>query len=135
MDVIAYNYGSNGQIELGGIADSIWTNGFKYSQERSIQVSKPINAPAPNLFDRLTRTNQFSFAAGRSFSTVGEALLFLGTHADLVPVLADLQFSAGGQQIWLRYCGIQRIELIEKRGALVIFGYPIIGGTWAKTRS
>ncbi len=135
MDVVAYNCEASGQIELGGIADSIWTQGFKYSQERTIQVSKPINAPVPNLFNRITRTNQFSFAAGRSFASVGEALLFLGTHADLVPVLADLQFTSGGQQIWLRYCGIQRIELIEKRGALVIFGYPIIGGTWAKTRS
>ena len=135
MDVIAYNSGASGQSELGSIADQIWVSGFKFSQERAIQGSKPINAAVPNLFDRLTRTVNFSFAAGRSFSNLGDALIFFGTHPDTVPALADLQFSQGGQNIWLRGCGIPRVELVEKRGALIIFGYTIIGGTWSKTRN
>ena len=74
MDVTAYPYPTGAKLELGSIAESIWTGGFKYSQARGIQVSKPINAPAPNLFDRLTRLTDFSFAAGRSFSTVAASL-------------------------------------------------------------
>ena len=135
MDVTAYKYGAIGQAELGSIADQIWTNGFKYSQERVIQVSKPINAAAPNLFDRLTRMVSFQFAAGRSFGNLGDALNFFGQHPDTVPAVADLQFTQGGQNIWLRYCGITRVELVEKRGTLVIFGYTITGGTWAQTRN
>jgi len=135
MDVIAYKYGAGDQVELGGIADSIWTSGFRFSQARTLQVSRPINAPAPNIFDRLTRTNEFSFAAGRSFKTVGEALLFLGTHPDSVPAVADIQFSQDKQQIWLRYCGIARVELVTKSGALIVFGYTVTGGTWSKTRN
>jgi hypothetical protein len=135
MDVIAYSYGASDRVELGGIADSIWTNGFRFSQARTLQVSKPINAAAPNIFDRLTRVNDFSFAAGRSFKTVGEALLFFGAHPDAVPTVADLQFAQGGQQIWLRYCGIARVELVTKSGALVVFGYTVTGGTWSTTRS
>lgn len=134
MEVTAYKYGTGEQVKLGSIAEQIWSNGFRYSQERTIQVSKPIGAAAPNLFDRLTKTINFSFAAGRSFKTVGEALIFFGAHPDQVPTLADLQFSQGNENIWLRYCGIQRVELLEKRGALVVFAYPIIGGTWSKTR-
>lgn len=135
MDVIVYKYGGSDQVELGGIADSIWTSGFRFSQARTLQISRPINAPAPNIFDRLTRTNEFSFAAGRSFKTVGEALLFLGTHPDTVPGVADIQFSQDKQQIWLRYCGIARVELASKAGALIVFGYTVTGGTWSKTRN
>ncbi len=135
MDVIAYQYGASAQVELGSIADSIWTNGFRFTQARTLQVSKPINAAAPNIFDRLLRLNEFSFAAGRAFGTLGEALLFFGAHPDLVPTVADLQFAQGGQQIWLRYCGIARVELVTKAGALVVFGYTVTGGTWSKTRS
>ena len=62
-------------------------------------------------------------------------MIFFGTHPDTVPALADLQFTQGGQNIWLRGCGIPRVELVEKRGALIIFGYTIIGGTWSKTRN
>ena len=134
MIVNAYTYGAGTKIELGNIADSIWVQGFKFSQSRAIQVSKPINAPAPNLFDRLTRTAEFSFAAGRSFTTVGDALNFMGSHAGNVPGLADLQFQAGSGEQWLRYCGIVRVELIDKKGALIVFGYTITGGTWAATR-
>ena len=135
MDVIAYKYGLADQVELGGIADSIWTNGFKYSQARTLQVSKPINAAAPNIFDRLTRSTDFAFAAGRSFTKVGDALLFLGSHPDTVPGVADLQFTQGGQSIWLRFCGIAKVELVTKAGALVVFGYTVTGGTWSKTRN
>ena len=135
MDVIAYTYGASAQVELGGIADSIWTNGFRFSQARTLQVSKPINAAAPNIFDRLTRVNDFSFAAGRAFNNLGDALIFFGTHPDTVPTVADLQFSQGGQQIWLRYCGIVRVELVTKSGALVVFGYTVTGGTWSLTRA
>ncbi len=140
MDVTAYPRGDAAAgpaspILLGNIAEQIWTGGWKFSQERSIQVSRPIGAAIPNLFDRITKTMSCSFAAGRSFPTLGEALLFFGTHPDQVPTLADLQFSQGGEHVWLRNCGIQRIELVEKRGALVIFSYPIIGGTWSPTKS
>ena len=135
MDVVAYKYGGGGQVELGGIADSIWTSGFRFSQARSLQVVKLINAPAPSIFDRITRTTDFSFAAGRSFSNIGDALLFFGSHPDTVPSLADLQFSQGGENIWLRYCGIPRVELVTKSGALIVFGYTVTGGTWSKTRS
>lgn len=135
MDVIAYNSGGGDPVELGSIAEAVWTQGFRFSQERTIQVSKPIGAAVPSLFDRLTRTNSFSFAAGRSFKTAGEALIFFGTHPDQVPVLADLQFTSGGENVWLCRCGLQRVELVEKRGALVVFSYPVIGGTWGRTRA
>ena len=135
MDVTAYNYNASEKIDLGKVADSIWTNGFKFSQARTLQVSKPINAAAPNIFDRLTRLTEFEFAAGRSFSTTGAALLFFGTHPDLVPGVADIQFTQGGQNIWLRYCGISRVSLVQKSGALVVFSYTITGGTWGKMRS
>jgi hypothetical protein len=137
MDVIAYTYGAGTQIELGGIIGSIWVQGFKMGETRSIQVSKPLNAPAPNLFDRFTRVQDFSFAAGRSFSgtaAVANALEFLGTHPAHVPTLADLQFKSQGGEIWLCYCGITRVELLEKKSALVVFSYTITGGTWSKSR-
>ena len=135
MDVVAYDRNSSDRVELGGIAESIWVGGFRLSQTRSLQISKPIGAAAPNIFDRLMRLTDFSFAAGRSFPNVGDALIFMGLHPDTVPAVADLQFTAGGQQIWLRYCGIGRVELVDKKSALVVFGYPITGGTWSKTRS
>ena len=138
MDVTAYKYGAGSKIELGKISDSIWTNGFKYSQDRAIQISRPINAPAPNVFDRLTRTVSFSFAAGRAFAgatAIADALVFMGTHPDAVPNVADLQFMTQGGEIWLNYCGIQKIDLLQKSGALVVFGYDITGGTWAKKRN
>ena len=73
MDVIAYDSGTGAQVQLGSIAEQIWTNGFKRTQARTIQVSKPINAAAPNLFDRLTLMETFQFAAGQSFPDVGSA--------------------------------------------------------------
>jgi hypothetical protein len=137
MDVTAFPYQGQTAVELGSIADSIWVQGFKMGETRSIQVSKPMNAPAPNLFDRFTRVQEFSFAAGRSFSgaaAVGDALQFLGSHPAQVPAIADLQFKSQGGEIWLCYCGITRVELIEKKSALVIFSYTVTGGTWSKTR-
>ncbi|HEV2691938.1 MAG TPA: hypothetical protein VG347_03505 [Verrucomicrobiae bacterium] len=138
MDVTAYTYGTGAKIELGAIAEQIWVNGFKYSQDRAIQPSKPINAIAPNLYDRLGRMTDFSFAAGRSFggsTAVADALAFMTSHADKVPAIADIQFVTQGGEAWLNYCGIKRIELVDKKGALVVFGYPIIGGTWSTKRN
>lgn len=139
MDVTAYDtQGKLQPVQLGAVALGIWTTGFKYSEERAIQVSKPINATAPNLFDRLLSVENFQFAAGRSFSganPLGQALQFLGTHAANVPRLANLQFleaADGSNQItWLKGCGITRIELVRKTGALVVFGYTITGGVWS----
>lgn len=138
MDVTAYTTGTGAKIELGKIADSIWTQGFRFSQARTIQVSRPIGATAPNLFDRLLKLNDFSFAAGRAFDgtrAIADALQFLGSHPDQVPTLADLQFVNQGGEIWLNHCGIARVELVEKRSALVVFGYTITGGTWGTKRS
>lgn len=138
MDVIAYNYGGGSQVELGSIAESIWVQGFKMSEARTLQVSKPMNAAAPNIFDRITVLQDFSFAAGRSFdggSAIADALQFIGSHPATVPHVADLQFKTQGGEIWLRYCGISKVSLQDKKGALVIFGYTITGGTWARTRN
>jgi len=107
------------------------------SEARAVQVSKPINAPAPNLFDRLMRVQDFSFAAGRSFTgslAVANALEFLGTHPATVPAVATIQFKSQGGEIWLCYCGITKIELVDKKSALVVFGYTVTGGTWSKSR-
>lgn len=137
MDVSAFNAGaaSSNEIVLGAIAQQIWTGGFKRSQERTIQVSRPINALAPNLYDRLTKMENFQFACGQSFADVGAALVFTATQPDKVPVLAHLRFKQGNQYAWLGNAGIQRVELVEKRGALVIFGYTVIGGTWSQNKT
>ena len=139
MDVTAYNTGAGTKSELGKLADQIWVGGFRFSETRTIQVSRPMNAAAPNLFDRAGRMEDFSFAAGRSFgpggTAVADALQFLGSHSATVPALADLQFIAQGGEIWLNGCGISRLELVQKTGALVVFGYTIIGGTWGKQRT
>lgn len=136
MDVAAYNSATSPakEVTLGAIADQIWTNGFKRTQERTIQVSKPLNAAAPNLFDRLMRMENFQFAAGQSFENVGDALICMGTLPDTVPALAHLSFTQGNSTVWLGNCGIQRVELLTKSAALVIFGYTIIGGTWSTAK-
>jgi hypothetical protein len=138
MDVLAYNSGLGSSVELGSVVDSIWVSGFKMSEDRTIQVSKPMNAPAPNLFDRLTRTQNFSFVAGRSFTgsnAIAAALQFMGTHAASVPTLADLQFKSQGGEIWLLNCGITKVDLQDKKSAFVAFAYTIIGGTWSLKRN
>lgn len=134
MDVIAFPYQGLTGVELGSIADSIWVQGFKSSETRSLQVSKPVNAPAPNIFDRLLRMQDFSFAAGQSFDTVADALEFIATYPGTVPGVATIQFSQQGGEIWLCYCGITKVELVDKKGAMVVFGHTITGGTWSKTR-
>jgi len=141
MDVTAYDStaASPQPVKLGSVVDSIWASGFKFSEDRAIQVSKPINAAVPNLFDRITSTESFQFAAGRSFggpgidgdAAIAAALLFFGTHPAAVPRLAHLQFTARSQNIWLRGCGITRVELINKNGALVQFSYTVVAGTWS----
>jgi len=141
MDVTAYTYGTGNSVQLGNIAQQIWTQGFRFSEDRTIQVSKPINAAAPNLFDRLTRVQNFQFAAGRAFTGTGAtvvamALQFMTSHPAAVPTVADLQFQTQGNgEAWLRYCAIKKVELVQKVGALVVFGYTIEGGIWASTRS
>jgi hypothetical protein len=77
MDVTAYNYNGSDRIDLGKIADSIWTGGFRFSQTRTIQINRPINAAAPNLFDRFTKLVDFEVACGRAFNNVGDALIFM----------------------------------------------------------
>lgn len=141
MDVTAYDtQGVLQPAQLGAVAQGIWINGFKYSEERIIQVSKPINAPVPNLFDRILSLENFQFAAARSFSgtnPLGQALKFLGTHAATVPRLANLLFveaaDGSNQTVWLKGCGITKVELVDKKGALVIFAYTIVGGAWSLT--
>jgi hypothetical protein len=139
MDVTAYDsQGVLPQVPLGAVAQAIWIDGFKFDETRSIQVSKPINATAPNLFDRITAVENFQFAAGRSFggqNPNGQALQFLATHPGTVPHLANLQFietaDGSGQVSWLKGCGIMKVELVKKSGAYVAFGYTVTGGTWS----
>jgi hypothetical protein len=121
-------------VPLGLIADGIWSGGFKKSQDRTVQVSRPIGATYPNLFDRLTKLENFQFAAGRSFNSqdaIGDALDFMQMHPDRVPTLCNLQFVAGGVARWLRNTSITRVELVTKESALVVFGYTIVGGYWS----
>jgi hypothetical protein len=135
MDVTAYTYGGAGKVELGGIVDSIWTNGFKSSEKRVIQFARYFRAPAEIPLDRVTRLQNFSFAAGRSFALVADALNFLQTHPPTVPAVADIQFAQQGGEAWLLRTGIEDVDLIRKDGALIIFGYAIKGGVWAKKRN
>lgn len=138
MDVTAYNTATNPSttVTLGAIAQQIWTNGFKHSQKRTVQVSKPINATAPNLFDRLTKLVNFQFAAGQSFDQLGDAVINMGTWPDQVPTLCHISFTQGNQTVWLANAGIDNVELAGKGkdGCLVIWAYTIIGGTWSKTK-
>ena len=136
MDVSAFNaaVSPNRETVLGAIAQEIWVNGFRRSQKRTIQVSRPINAPAPNLFDRLTVMEDFSFAAGQAFANVGAALIYLATFPATVPTLAHLRFAQGNQYVWLGNCGIEAVELVDKKGALVIFSFKVIGGVWSTNK-
>jgi hypothetical protein len=137
MDLTAYDaQGVLPQVSLGAVAQAIWVNGFKYSEDRVIQVVKPINAPAPTLYDRLMTVESFQVVAGRSFNGTnpnGSALRFLFTHPGTVPRLANLLFletADGSNQVtWLRGCGITKVELVRKEGAYIAFGYTVVGGT------
>lgn len=123
-------------VILGSPIVEIWTNGFRGSQERELQVVKPMRAPAPTIYDRLTRTEDFGFAAERIFTgatAVAEALKFFRFHPAAVPALAHLKFEEGEQIAWLRDCGIKSITLVRKTGVRVGFSYTIIGGTAALT--
>jgi hypothetical protein len=136
VDVTAYNLATQPPkaVVLGAIAQSIWTDGFKSSQERVIQVSKPINATIPNLYDRLMTMENFQFAAGQSLPDIGSALINMALWRNSVPRLAYLSFMAGNQTAWLGPCGITKVELVAKKSALVIFGYTIIGGAWTANK-
>jgi hypothetical protein len=141
MDVIAIDStGVLPQVTLGAVAQQIWVNGFKDAEERKLQPVQPINAPAPTIVDRIMTMEDFWVAAGRSFIgpfPVSQALYFMGTHKKMVPRLANLQFiekaDGGNQVIWLRGCGIQQVELVEKKAAYIAYGYKIIGGAWSLT--
>jgi hypothetical protein len=126
------------QVSLGVVAQAIWVNGFKFTEERTIDVRRPINAKSPNLFDRFMTVENFQFAAGRSFTgqnPIGQALKFLATHPAMVPHLANLQFvetaDGSGQVAWLKGCGINKVELVRKTGAYVAFAYTVVGGIWS----
>ena len=136
MDVTAYNSQTTPAkaVALGAIAQAIWTNGFKRSQDRTIQVVRPINSTAPDLYDRLTKMENFQFVAGQSFALLGDALINLGTWPDQVPNLAHLSFTQGNQTVWLGNAGIQKVELNNKMGNLVIWAYTVIGGVWSKNK-
>ncbi|MCX6896330.1 MAG: hypothetical protein NTZ16_12695 [Verrucomicrobia bacterium] len=138
MEIIAYDstVAAPKPVILGSPIVEIWTSGFRGSQERNIQVAAAMRAPVPTLFDRLTRTEDFGFAAQRTFSGATaqqEALKFFRTHPNDVPALAHLQFIEDGQSAWLRDCGIKNIALVKKTGVTVGFSYTIIGGTASLT--
>lgn len=123
-------------VVLGSPIAEIWVNGFRGGQKRTIQVSRPIDAPAPNLFDRKTKMESFAFAAQRTFTgatAMQDALVFQRTHPNAVPVLAHLQFTEDGQAAWLRNCGIEDIQLVKVNGVTVGFSYAIIGGSESLT--
>ena len=136
MDVTAYSvFGPPfAQVKLGAIAESIWTDGFKRSQERTIQVSRPINSEIPNLFDRSTMMEDFQFAASQSFADIGTAVIQMGTWPDQVPTLAHVSFTQGNQTVWLGNCGIKKVDLVQKKGVLLTFGYSVIAGAWSKNK-
>lgn len=107
MDVSAFDLATSPakELVLGAIADAIWINGFKRSQKRTIQVSRPVRASAPVLYDRVTKVESFSFVAGQSFSDAAGGLAQMSTWPDKVPVLAHLRFKSGTDIEWLGNCG------------------------------
>lgn len=119
---------------LGKIAEDIWVNGFRYDHERVMDFPLFVRGTRPGVVDLGNRVISFSFAAGRSLSTIFAALQFMWTHAPSVPPAADLQFIAENKDYWLIDCGISKVSLVEKRGCLVIFGYDITGGYANPTR-
>lgn len=135
MDVTAYDLVSRKPLLLGAVAEQIWVKGFQSSSERGLQIVRAFRAPVPDIYDRVTTTEDFSFAAGRSFGAdadaVGHALEFLATHPKSVPRKANLRFVSGGSGIWLLNCGITNVRLVEKNGAYIAFSYHVAGGTWA----
>jgi hypothetical protein len=133
MDVLAYP--ATGQpTVLGSIAEHIWTNGFRYDAERAMDFPLYVRGTRPGVIDLENRIITFSFAAGRAFTNAYDALFFMTTHAGLVPAKGDLEFVVEAKSRWLIDCGISRVSLVEKRGALVVFGYDITGGYWNATR-
>lgn len=133
MDVLAHP-ATGTPVILGSIAEHIWTNGFRYEHDRAMDFPLPVRGTRPEIVDLGNRIVSFSFAAGRSHNTLFEALTFLATHADLVPSKCDLEFIVENKSHWLIDVGVPKVSLVEKRGALVIFGYDIHGGYWRPTR-
>lgn len=134
MEITAFDSTvSNAQpVILGSPIEEIWVAGFRGGQRRTIQVSRPINAAAPNLFDRKTKIESFAFAAQRTFTgatAMQEALKFYRLHPSAVPVLAHIKFEQDSQVAWLRNCGIEDVQLVKLNGVTVGFSYSIVGGT------
>lgn len=133
-EVIAYETGKRDGVLLGSIAEQIYVNGFKSSEERNLVAVRLLGGTYDRVQDYYGTTQGFSFAAGRSFGSgsgaVGEALLFLGNHRTKVPRLADIKFTQNDATVWLLKCGIKSIPLVAKNGSEVVFSYEIIGGYW-----
>ncbi len=130
MDVIATPTGGGQAVPLGSIAEGIWVKGFRSNASRSLEAMLFASALSPVVFDHVGTNRQFSFAAGRSFDDAGKALLHLATHPDQVPRRCTLKFTQFQKSVWLTGCGIARIDLVDKSGAYIAFGYDIIGGQW-----
>lgn len=129
MDVEAYDINDDfEQIELGSVDDGLWVDKLKRSQARKIQASPPINASYPNFFDREQTDDTLSFAASQSFDSVGAANINWLTWPGTVPRLAHISFNQDGQIVWVPNCAIMRVELVEKKGALVIWNYSFQAG-------
>ncbi|MGA2750718.1 MAG: hypothetical protein ABSG59_18255 [Verrucomicrobiota bacterium] len=140
MDVLAYDLitPTNPPVVLGSIATQIWVSGFKYTEDREIQPVKLFRASSLTIFDRRLASENFQFAAGRSFTgnqgglnPVAQALQFMYQHPATVPHKATLKFTSQGETFFLQNCGIPKVELLVKKGALVVFGYTITGGTFS----
>ena len=138
-EVIAYETGETNGVLLGSVAEQIYVNGYKSSEERNLAAVRLLGGTYDLVQDYDGTTQSFGFAAGRSFGSgggaVGDALVFLGTHRDEVPRLADIKFTQDNSTVWLLKCGIKAITLVAKNGAEVIFSYDIIGGYWSVTRT
>lgn len=139
MDVTAYETGTNSGVLLGSIAEQYYAYGWKSDEERNLVAVRLLGGTYDRVQDYDGKSQSFSFAAGRSFGggsgAVGQAWLFLGTHRDSVPRLADIKFVQDEAETWILKCGIKRIQLLAKNGAEVVFEYEIIGGYWAVNRT
>ena len=133
MEIIAYDSTIDNPppIVLGSPIQEFWVNGFRSGQKRTIQMSRPINAARPNLFDRITSEDSDGFAAQRTFTgedALQQAVLFYRTHKTKVPRLAHVEFREGDQSVWQRNCAITDVNLVKLNGATVGFSYNIVGG-------
>lgn len=137
MDVTAYNSGSVKAVPLGSVAEGLLVSGFSAYEERNLAAIRLLQGTYDKVVDYIGTSQSFSFVAARSFdgdNSVGDALLFLGTHRATVPRYADLRFVQQASTIWLLKCGIRRVELVQKNGAEVVWRYDVVGGYWSLNR-